>query len=277
MVLAPDPAAAEQDPVLARARDLMSEAEYAEAQRIISRRLANSRLSSHAKVQLYWAQGLCLVSLDNAVAAKSSFLKLLALEPFFEPGNHTSPKILSAFQDAKSIFEKAGGYDEVYRPRLIPIDDQSTGQNVQVHFSIGNLSRLSDVHRTVLYLRQLGTSDYTSIDMVRDASTKGAYVATIPASLVTPKEDTFSVEYYVDALSITFHRLSGVGTAKLPLSFLVTSDTDAHKLQIHHAKAGRPLVWPYIAGVSAIIAGAAVLGAVLSIPEESSLRVVVRQ
>jgi hypothetical protein len=278
LVLACDLALAEQDPIVTRAKELMDEAEYAEAQRVLSRGLARGKLSPPTKMQLYWMQGICLVSLENQTSARTSFLKLLALDPFFEPDALTAPKISSAFNEAKAVFAKAGGLDGVYKPRLVPIDDQTSAQNVPVYFSIGNLSRLGDVGSVVMYLRQLGTSNYTSIDLVKDAEVRGRFVGTIPANLVVPREDTYALEYYVEALSSSQARLSGVGTHKLPLSFLVGSHEKAQGKDSIAEKSTHSTIWPYLVGIGAFALSGLVFGLVsLTGPQDTSLRVVVHQ
>ncbi len=268
---------AHQDPVISDAKKLMDDAEYTKAQHIISRGLSRSTLSAKNKIDLYWLQGICYISSDRADLTKSSFLKLLALEPMFESDTNISPKILNAFLDAKSQFSKAGGFDLIYKPQLIPIEDHHRGKTKVVHFTIGNQERVSDVSRVVLYMRKQGNSAYASLDLSPDIETKGLYLGNFSSNLLSLSSDSYAIEYYIEALSAESSRLTGIGNHQLPLSFVIIADeNNASVPQL--ISSSQTFHWPHWLGIGTMVFGGIVLGIVsLSSPSGTSIKITVKQ
>ena len=268
---------AHQDPVIVEAKRLMDDAEYTQAQSIISRGLSRSSLNAKNKIDLYWLQSICFISSDLIDLAKSSFLKLLALEPMFEPDTDISPKIMKAFLNAKNQFSKTGGSDHIYQPKLTPIEDHQRGQNKVVRFTLGNLERLSDIARVVLYMRRQGNSAYTSLDLSPDVETKGLYLGSFSPDLLSSSLDSYAIEYYIEAVSIESSRLTGIGSHQLPLSFVMIADeNNASAPQL--ISSGQTFHWPHWLGIGTMVLGGIVLGIVsLSAPSGTSIKVVVKQ
>ncbi len=268
---------AHQDPVIVEAKRLMDDAEYTQAQSIISRGLSRSSLNAKNKIDLYWLQGICFISSDLIDLAKSSFLKLLALEPMFEPDTDISPKIMKAFLNAKNQFSKTGGSDHIYQPKLTPIEDHQRGQNKVVHFTLGNLERLSDIARVVLYMRRQGNSAYTSLDLSPDIETKGLYLGSFSPDLLSSSLDSYAIEYYIEAVSIESSRLTGIGNHQLPLSFVMMADENNSSAP-QLTTSGQTFHWPHWLGIGTMVLGGIVLGIVsLSAPSGTSIKVVVKQ
>ena len=255
----------------------MDDVEYIKAQEIISRGLSGLNLSTKNRVDLYWLQGICLISSDLVNSAKASFLKLLALEPMFEPGLNMSPKILSAFLDAKNQFLKAGGSDALYQPKMSPIEDTQKGKKQVIRFNIENLERVDDILRVVLYMRKQGNSAYTSFDLSRDVEIKGLYLGNLASEVLNHNQDSYAVEYYIEALSRDSTRLTGIGHHESPLTLAIMpngKNTIAPQL----ISSSQTLYWPHWLGIGTMVLGGIVLGIVsFSSPPENSLKITVTQ
>jgi hypothetical protein len=271
------PLFAHQNPLILRAKKQMDNAEYTSAQEIISRGLFNSNLSTKDRVDLHWLQAICLISSGLVGSAKASFLKLLELEPMFQPDLNISPKILTAFSDAKDQFFSAGGSDSLYQPKMSPIENPQKEINPIFSFKIGNIERVTDIARVVIYLRKQGNSAYSSLDLYPDIEIKGLYSVNLASDLQNNSRVPYAFEYYVEALSKEATRLTGIGRRDSPLSFVINppgKETEDHKL----VTSSQTLYWPHWLGISTMVIGGIVLGIVsYSAPQENSLKITVAQ
>ena len=252
---------AEAEPALDPAfpiQTLMDEAEYSAAQKLLSKTLNQPHLSSEKRAWLYWLDAICSISLGNPGKAKSSLLKLFALDPGFEPESLLSPKVKALLSEAKETFLNAGGFDEVYQPRLTPLDDQNGDHNIPVSFSIGNLNQLHRIKETTFYIRRLGNSDYNTFNLSRDPDRAGHFIGSIPSELVPSGNENYVLEYYIEAKGESLSRLTGIGTHKLPLSFMIDSQKSSVAV-----KPKRRILWPYIAGAGTLVVSGIILGVFL--------------
>jgi tetratricopeptide (TPR) repeat protein len=250
------------DTTLAQAEALMYEAEYLEAERILARGLSSSRLSHAVKTKGYWLLGVCYVSLGRLSSAKTAFQQLLALSPSFEPESTTSPKILAAFYDAKEPFR--------FQPKVHVANEIAPSMGLPVEFSIAANDHASEIKRVILHVRRVGSSNFTTVDLLADLTKPNAFVGQIPSQ----KNDTSAIEYYVEALSASQGKLCGVGTRDQPLTVWL-KDFAAKPYSPFDIQAA-PITWPYWAGAGAVLLVGIIYAAVsLTNHDESNLRIVV--
>ncbi|MDA0713508.1 MAG: hypothetical protein O2897_05935 [bacterium] len=256
---------------LSRAKSLMNEAEYSNAIQIISQRLMHRNVETKQKIELYWLQAVCYISINNKALAKSAFLKLLALDPTYKIDNKTSPKIIAAFNIAKEHMIKSGGFDQIYQPYLSPIDDHKADDLTVIKFTLNNLQRLNDIGRVILHARKQGKSTYTSIDLAADSYNKGNFTSVIPQSLFPEALDSYAVEYYVEVVSKSLTKLTGVASCQFPLTFLITNSNNSIKHSTTIIKSKPAVLWPYWVGIgAATIATGTVLGIVYLTKQSNS-------
>ena len=256
---------------LSRAKSLMNEAEYSNAIQIISQRLMHRNVETKQKIELYWLQAVCYISINNKALAKSAFLKLLALDPTYKIDNKTSPKIIAAFNIAKEHMIKSGGFDQIYQPYLSPIDDHKADDLTVIKFTLNNLQRLNDIGRVILHARKQGKSTYTSIDLAADSYNKGNFTSVIPQSLFPEALDSYAVEYYVEVVSKSLTKLTGVASCQFPLTFLIVNSNNSVKKTTTIIKSKSAVIWPYWVGIgAATIATGTVLGIVYLTKQSNS-------
>lgn len=265
---------AKRSNLTAEVKTLMADAEYKKAQQRISQGLLLSKIDHRTLKELFWLEATCFISLGEDRSARSAFLKLLAIQPSFEPDPLTSPKVVKVFEFTKSQFVAAGGFDTIYQPQMRPLGTQKAGRLVHIDFSVGNRERAKDIQKVTLHLRKLGTSDFAAMNFVKMKNRH--HIATIPSALLPTASDPYAMEYFVEAKSDQGTRLTGVGSSSMPLSFVVISDFSPHG-ESKISPVSKHSSWPYWVGVGAGVVGGIVVSAIaLSGPKVGSLRVTIR-
>lgn len=267
-------APAEPDPFVADATTWMEEAEYSKAQKVINRGLSRENLGDDVLLSLYLLEGTCWVSLGQPERARSSYVKVLTLRPSYELDARTSPKVRAVFEATRGEMLRLGDLESVYEPAHTPVGNRVAGQGAPLRVRFAR-----EVGRVVLHVRRLGTSDFTSMDAVRDdVAGQIAFVARVPPYFLTEEREAYSMEYFLEAFSASGRRVAGVGSAVLPLSFLVvpSAELDARG----DGEETSPAIWPVAAGVGVVTVGIAALsiGVALALtPKTGSALVTVRQ
>jgi len=253
---APLLAAIDDDPYLKRARSLMDDAEYESAQRTLRKGLAREEVYGSLLVEHYRLEAVCWVSLGEDREARSSFVKLLTVEPGFRPGSDISPKVRAVFDETYEEMKKSGALRSEYEISHTPIGTRIGGRRIDARLELKNETRAGDIDRVVLYLRRLGDPEFTAIDGVVE---DGAYAIGIPAYLVPEERETYAVEYFIDVVDASGARVAGIGQRDLPLSFRLITQAE------YDAPLEEPqqsLLVPIIAG-SAVGVGAVVIAGVI--------------
>lgn len=251
------------DPTIAQAEALMDEAEYVEAERALTRGLMRSHLSTVIKTRSYWLLGICYVSLGNLSLAKSSFHKLLLLSPSFEPEKQTSPKILSAFHETKKQFSP-------YQPKISILEKF-------VQFSVAESDRTQDIKRVVLYIRRVGNSNFTAVDLSPDIENRHIYTGLIPSHILFQKDESNTMEYYLEALSASQSKLCGIASHELPISLSMKIQESPSPTSIE-IPPSTTTVWPYwTAAGTVLLAGLIYATIALATAENNHIRVVVHR
>jgi hypothetical protein len=268
------------DRFVSRAESLMDEAEYARAQKVIDRGLARERLGADVKKALYLLEGTCWVSLGKRSRARSSYAKVLTIDPAYKVGTATSPKVREVFAETRAEMVKSGALESAFQVQHTPPGNLLPGQDAQLALAFRETSRAEAVARVVLYLRRAGTSDFAAVDATPDD--EGAWAARVPPYLVAQERETYAMEYYLEAYGEGSEaRLTGAGTAALPLGFLVIPPAAlAEGEQEAEAEPGFPIVPVAVgAGVGAavLIAAGAVGAFFLLAPQTGSATVTVTQ
>jgi hypothetical protein len=277
-MLAPLPAAA-ADEFVERAEALMDEAEYAKAQRVIAKGLAREVLTMDARRRLYMLEGTCWVSLGRSGQARSSFAKLLTVQPTFKLPAGQPPKVREQFDRVRQEMLASGDLQSDFQVQHTPLDNLAPGRDADVRLGFSNADRAGDIERVVLYVRRLGTSEFASVDGIR-ADDGATFVARVPTFLLPEEAETYAMEYYLDALGSDGERLAGAGKAELPLGFLVVSRAELQQEE-DAVEEGLPIV-PIGIGVGiavglVVAAGAAVGAFFLLSPKTGTATVVVTQ
>lgn len=271
--------AAEADPFVAKAEALMDEAEYARAQKLINRGLARQGLDDETLKNLYFLEGTAWVSLGQPGRARSSYAKVLTIDPGFSLGPRVSRKVREHFMKTRHEMMRSGDLESVYGVEHTPLGNLAAGSDAQVRLAIGNAARSADVSRVVLHVRRLGTSDFSAIDAAPIEGEEAAYLARVPPYLLAPEPEPYAMEYFLDAYGKDGEvRVAGAGTPDLPLSFLVVPEAQLAGEDLEDA--GFPFV-PVAVGAgiaAAVVVTAAVVGAVfLLAPAKGRATVVVTQ
>lgn len=277
--VAPGALAAEADPYIAKAESLMDEAEYGQAQRVIDRGLARRGLDEDTLRALYFLEGTVWVSLGQRGRARSSYAKVLTIDPAFRLGPRVPRKVRESFEVTREEMLRSGDLASVYDVEHTPLGNLVPGQDAEVRLAFGNAERARDVERVVLHVRRLGTSDFAAIDAVpTSAAGKPTFVARVPPYLLSTEPEPYAMEYYLDAYATGGDtRVAGAGNPELPLTFLVVPEETLAGEGLEEE--GFPLVPVAVGGAIAGVAIAAVVvvGAVfLLAPKTGSATVVVK-
>ncbi|MBI5494259.1 MAG: hypothetical protein HY904_04475 [Deltaproteobacteria bacterium] len=250
-------------------QELMDDAEYQKARRQVDRLLRNSRLSADDRVALYAAHAFCDVSLGDDATAQQSFQKLLTLKPGYRADpNTTSPTVLEVFTLVRARMAEQGALDQAYGPEFQPLPDVSLGEAVDVRVAF-RAPAAAELDRAFIRYRRVGEASFESAELPRAEGGGAVFAGAVPATFLQADDD-FAVEYHLEAVNAAGERLTGVGTADLPLQFRVDSPKTlavaAEPPRRGGADTGKKvagLVVPWVVGAVAVLAVAWVAGSIL--------------
>jgi hypothetical protein len=270
-------AADEPDPYLVKAKELMDEAEYKAAAKVIRQGLAREELSGDGLVEHYLLEATCYVSLNKSGQARSSFVKLLTINPRYRMDASVSPKVRQVFED---VFEEMGIAEKSSKTTIvaahIPVGTRTPSMAVPVRVSFTGDDANDVVEKVVVHVRRLGTSEFTRLDATKDEQ---GYLAEIPPLLVGEEAESYAMEYFMEALDADEKLVVTVGTRGLPLTFLVATRAElAEKI----GGDGIPLYVPIAIGAgvatAVVVAGvSAIVAFILLQPKTGSATVTVQQ
>jgi len=285
LVVAPSAYAADApDPYLVKARELMDEAEYTAAAKVIRQGLARDELTGDGLVEHYLLEATCYASLNKTGQARSSFVKLLTINPRYRMDNSVSPKVRQIFDDVREEIGAVSDPESTITAEHIPVGTRAPATAVPVKIALSGDGVDEKVARVVVHVRRLGTSDYSRLDATKADADKSAgagrtFNAEIPPLLVGEEPESYAMEYFVEVQDGEGKLVTGVGTRGLPLTFLVATraelaegiDDDGIPLFVPIAIGAGLATVVVVAGVSAVVAF------VLLQPKTGSATVTVRQ
>lgn len=205
------------------AQDLVDEAEYSQAAKVMRKALASGQLSKNELIQLYQVQATVYIALGNRARAEAAFRNLILAEPGFEMPSGVSPKVRAAFAEVKQNLLHSGALDQAYKPSLDPIASVPGNKDVPLSLHLG--ARASEIKRVQIFYRRVGSPHYASIDANLDKP--GSWKAAIPGFFVDKEREDYAVEYYAEASDADQRRLTGVGLPTMPLTFEVLGNDNA--------------------------------------------------
>jgi hypothetical protein len=210
---------ARAEDVLQNAQDLIDEAEYDQAAKMLRTALSRGGLSRSELVQLYRMQGTVAVALGKERLAQAAFRNLIVADPGFSLSAGTSPKVRAIFDEVRRELLESGGLDEIFKPEHTPPGTVNPGADVALSFRVVDNSRSAKIQKVFAFYRRVGTPHYASVNASR--SDGGEYVATVPGFILDAEDEDYAFDYYIEANDADDNRLTGVGTAALPLRFEV--------------------------------------------------------
>lgn len=196
------------------AQDLVDEAEYSQASKLIRKALASGQLSKAELIQLYRVQATVFIALGKRSRAEAAFRNLILAEPNFIMPSSVSPKVRSVFAEVKQNLLRSGALEQVYKASMDPIASVSGDKDVPLLLHIG--ARAAEIKRVQFFYRRVGTAHYASIDAKLNPAKD--WQAVIPGFFVDKEREDYAVEYYAEARGASQQRLTGVGLATMPLT-----------------------------------------------------------
>jgi len=241
-----------------KARQLIEEAEFDQAIRVINDALVQPDNSDAMLVSLYELQGTAYLYLGQQEKARSAFEKLLQAAPDHELPKGTSSKI-------RSLFERVREDQKTNKVRPVKLSHTKlatapAGQRLDVDAQITDLPTGA---RARLYYRRAGTEAYSSTTF---ASEGGAdYVAHVPAFELPTDSGEYALEYFLEIADAGGRRLAGVGDALSPIAVHVVAakgsgegGTEAAPAAMSEAWYQKWWVWTIVGVVAAGAVGTAV-------------------
>ena len=202
-----------------KAQNLIDDAEYDQAARVLRDALSRGGLGKDELIELYSLQGTVMVALSRRDRAEAAFRNLLVASPGFELPRGTSPKVREVFDAVSAELAESGASDQAFKPEHIPAGSVAPGNDVTLRLDIGASERAAEIAKVQLFYRRLGTPHYQSV--FANQTPDGGYQGAVPGFDLDSETEDYAIEYYIEASDAAEARLTGVGTSTLPLSFEV--------------------------------------------------------
>lgn len=244
---------ASADAYIDKARELMDQAEYERASKVLRLGLAREEVGGDLMVDHFELQAVCFVSLGQKQQAKSAYAKILTIRPGFSLPANTSPKIREIYDATYQSMKKAGMLRSTFKPVHVPISTKTGGLGAQAALKFEE--NADEISKVQLSVRRLGTAAYTTINAKPEGD---SFVADIPAYLLPAEEEAYAMEYYFAALDSQGFPAAQVGNKDLPLSFLVVSKREIEVGE--ELSSGTTLLWIPVV-VSVAVGAVALIGA----------------
>jgi tetratricopeptide (TPR) repeat protein len=132
-ILATGPRASAQDPVTA-ARELYAAAQYEDALAMLDNLAPSAHAPEQQSIELY--RTLCLLAVGRRDEAEKTIEAMIAQDPLFRPGDDVSPRMRTAFSDA--------------RKRVLPSIVQQHYQHAKVAFDRQEFAAAASAFQRVL-------------------------------------------------------------------------------------------------------------------------------
>jgi len=266
--------AAGRSPQIEKARQLIEDAEFDQALKVINEGLTAPDNSDAVLVSLYELQGIAYLYQGKEDRARQAFEKLLQASPEHELAKGTSSKI-------RTLYEQVRNDAKTSKLKPVKISHErltsaKAGERLDVRAQISDLPQTAKAR---LYYRRSGTESFSSTSFGPDKGTE--YVAKVPAFELPEESTDWALEYYLE-VDASGRRLAGVGDALAPLSLRVLAAASPEDpVQPGPAvEAAEPWykkwwVWT-IVGVVAVGAGAGATAAVLSTSNSAQVPVTIK-
>jgi tetratricopeptide (TPR) repeat protein len=207
--------AASRTSLVDKARQLIEEAEFDQAIRVINDALVQPDNSDAMLVSLYELQGTAYLYLGQADKARSAFEKLLQAAPDHQLPKGTSSKI-------SKLFEKVREDQKANKVRPVKLSHEKitaarAGERLDV---MAQITDLPGNAKARLYYRRAGTEAYSSTTFSAEGG--GSFVAHVPAFELPTESGEYALEYFVEIADSGGRRLAGVGDSLGPIVAHVT-------------------------------------------------------
>lgn len=260
-----------RSPQLDEARQLVEEAEFESAIKILHDALSQPDNSDAMLAALYELQGTAYLYLGREEKAHQAFERLLQASPDHELPKGTSTKIRTLFEQVRE--DTRGRRVNPAKLAHEPLTRATQGERLDVRAEISDVPQGAKAR---LYYRRAGTEGYSSTSFAPEAD---GWLARIPAFELPEESADYALEYYLEIGDAGGRRLAGVGDALGPLSVRVSSAADAPAAPaaaIAPSEAWYQKWWVWtIAGV--VVAGAAAAVAVpLALDDGTTLPVTIK-
>lgn len=243
------------DPYLSRAQNLVDDAEYRRAQRVISRGLLRPGLSGALLAAFFSLDGECNLARGRTRAARASFVKVLTVQPGFRFSADRSPKLRALLEEVRADLIARGEIARPYSPEHRPLGAVERGGRAVVEVAF---TGPAPVDRVVLYSRSLGTSVFSAVDAAPQVNEDGdaGWRAVVPAGLTVSSGP--GIEYWLAGFD-RGERVVVVGDEREPFRFLVLSEEEL-ALGEEEIDAPFPVVPVAVGAAAAALVAAIVVG-----------------
>jgi hypothetical protein len=266
--LAPAPVSAAAAKPVEKARQLIEDAEFDQALKVINEALGSTDNSDAILVALYELQGTAYLFQNKEDKARAAFERLLQADPDHQLPKATSTKI-------RTLFEQVRADRRPVKLAHTKLASAKAGQRLDVRAQIADLPQGA---KPRLYYRRAGTEGYSSTSFVSEPPD---YVAKVPAFELPAEDAEYSLEYYLEVGDATGRRIAGVADALSPLRVRVSAKDEAAP-----GPATAPVVesgeawyqkWWVWTIVGVVVVGAGVgAGVALSLPSDATVPVTVK-
>jgi tetratricopeptide (TPR) repeat protein len=213
LLLAPSVAFPAASKPVEKARQLIEEAEFEPALKVINEALGSPDNSDAVLVQLYELQGTAYLFLSKEDKARASFERLLQADPDHQLPKSTSNKI-------RSLFEQVRAERKPVKLTHATVTTAKPGERLDVRAQISDVPQGA---KTRLYYRRAGTEGYSSTSFAAEGAD---YVAKVPAFELPVEDAEYALEYYLEVGDATGRRVAGVGDALSPLRVRISAKAE---------------------------------------------------
>lgn len=210
LTLCPAVAVAAQKPV-EKARQLIEEAEFEQALKVINDALVQPDNSDAILVSLYELQATAYLFQGKKDKARQAFERLLQAEPDHELPKGTSPKIRALFDEVRAAQKPV----KVIHERIATAQ---SGKRLDVR---ARFEELPAGAKPRLYYRRAGSENYNSTPFLIEGSDS---VAKVPAYELPAETGEYGLEYYLEVGDAAGRRVAGMGDALAPLRVRVSGE-----------------------------------------------------
>jgi hypothetical protein len=157
-----------------------------------------------SNIKSLYIEAIKEISIENYLAGKNTFIKLLELEPAFYPPRDASPKIKKIFYAAKAIYVKN------HAPSVFLNNDIKDGV---IEFKALILNTTSKINEVVLRLKTATNGFYMSYKLKKNDEDKNLYTIALPLA------NGFMYHYYLSVVGEYEHDFLNVYSALEPKIF----------------------------------------------------------
>ncbi len=199
---------------LERARQLIDEAEFEEALKLLNDELEQPGNSQETLAQLYQLQGITYLYLGQEANARRSFEKLLEANPLHELPRSSSPKVRQLFESVRA--DVRARQAKAVRLSHDPPKTATAGERLEIEAEIEALPAGAQAQ---LHFRRSGKPTWSTTRLQQKGGDD--WLGIIPAFELPAEGAPYALEYYLELTDASGARLTGAGSASEPLSVRV--------------------------------------------------------